>query len=421
MRARGAIAALAAILALAPASAAQAEGVDGTCALALARLDPTTTNLLALDTNAVYWVAGYSAVPGTRIRVEGQFPHARYMGFNVYDAAGRPVDAISDQQIKPDKRSLNPFLPGANRSAAHRDYTVTVEFRPRPSKPARNTVYTGDSLGGTFWYRVYVPDAGRDPKGGVLLPQLTYEGGPVLPSATACRELQAPYVQGVNERIAASPGLPDPTSDGDGYPGRNPPQWRLFVNLGQAASEILLDNETGEQFYGSSQQFQSNGPGFFANRDIAYVFAPTSRGFGQLLVVHGRAPTFADTRAGAATMPGGEQLRYWSFCQYEPATQRVIACLSDDRIRLNADGTYTIVVSAADQRPACAPNWIPWGPTTQGLLIYRHMLPDATFANAIQRIPQPGGESTVLGDYYPSSEYLSDRASFEAQSCPGEG
>jgi hypothetical protein len=194
MRLRGAIAALAVVLAF-PAGA-HAERTDGTCALALSRLDPTTTNVLAIDTNAVYWVAGYTAVPGTRIKIEGQFPHSRYMRFNVYDGAGRPLDAIADQQIKPDPRSSNPFLPGAERLAEPRDYTVHVEFGPKPSEPEPNTIYSGDSRGGTFWYRVYIPDAGRDAKGGVPLPRVTYEGAPALPTADACRELQTPYLQG---------------------------------------------------------------------------------------------------------------------------------------------------------------------------------------------------------------------------------
>jgi hypothetical protein len=413
----GAFAAAAAVM-FAPAASA-AEGVDGTCPLALTRLDPTTTNALALDTNAVYWVAGYTAVPGTRIRVEGQFPHSRFMGFNLYDGAARPLDAIADRKIKPERRSTNPFEPGADRFAERRDYSLTVEFGPRPEKKVpRNTLYSGDSRGGTLWYRVYIPDNGRDPKGGVPLPRITYEGGPALPSADACRELQAPYLEGLNEAIAGSPGLPDLTGDGSGYPGRNPPDWRLFRNFGQAATEIMLNNETGEPLYEDVMAQQSDSAGFFASSHIAYVFTGTSRGFGELLVIRARAPTFADTRDGPATMPSGEQLRYWSLCQYEPATQRVIDCRSDDRIEPDADGTFTVVVSSADHRPACARNWIPWGPTQQGLVIYRHLLADPSFANAIQRVPEPGSELEVMGEYYPAAQYLPDAATYESQYCP---
>src|ERR687895_1193120 len=86
-----------AALALSP-GAASAQGVDLTCQFALTRLDHTTTNVLALDTNTVYWASHYVAVPGSRIRIEGHYPFARYFSWNVYDAAGRPIDAMNDAQ-----------------------------------------------------------------------------------------------------------------------------------------------------------------------------------------------------------------------------------------------------------------------------------------------------------------------------------
>jgi len=407
----GVAAAVIAVLLMLPAGAA-AQGVDTTCQFSLTRLDATTTNVLAVDTNAVYWGGTYAALPGTRIRIEGQYPHSRYMSWNVYDSAARPIEALSDSQLTPDPGSSNPFLPGADRTVTQRSYTAFIEVGPLPAQPAPNTLYTGDSRGGTFLYRVYVPDAGRDQKGGVPLPLTTEQ----------CRELQAPYAQPLNDLIAGAPGLPDPTDDGQGYPGRNPPSWRLFENFCSSAVDIMLDNETGEPFRPGAEERCGNGPGFFSNRDIAYVFAPTSRGFGELLVLRGRAPTFADTRPGPAVMPSGQQLRYWSFCEYEPATQRVIDCRSDDRVVIGRDGTYTIVVSTAEQRPAsarpeCGVTWLPWGPTTQGLLIYRHMLPDPSFAQAIQNVPQPGGERDTMGDYYPSGEYLAAPGDFKTRAC----
>jgi hypothetical protein len=427
MRRRVALIVLAAALAaVVPAPPALGQGLDLTCQFSLTRLDHTTTNALALDTNAVYWASGYTAVPGARIRIEGQFPYSRYTGWNVYDPAGRPIDAIADEQIRPDRGSANPFRPGARRFTARRSYTLFIEFGQPPAKRPPNTLYTGGSPGGSFWYRVYIPDQGRDRKGGVPLPKVTLEragdaGG--APGASACRELQSPYADRLAEAIARAPGVPDPTDDGDGYPGRNPPDWRLFVNLSQSATEILANNETGEDFYDEAQEFQNDGPGFFSNRDISYVFTGTSRGFGELLVLRGRAPTFADTRDGPARMPSGQELRYWSFCQYEPLSQRVIECRSDDRVAIDADGRYTIVVSAADRRPAnarpeCGVTWLPWGPATHGLLIYRHMLAARSFANAIQRVPEPGLELQTLGEYYPHGEYVADATAFEARGCP---
>ena len=71
-------------------------------------------------------------------------------------------------------------------------------------------------------------------------------------------------------------------------------------------------------------------------------------------------------------------LRYWSLCQNDPLTERVVACLNDDRVVVGPDGFATFVVSTPNERPAnatarCGVNWLPWGPNVRGVLIYRHM------------------------------------------------
>ena len=105
---RGVVAALAAGALVAPA-AAGAQGVDQTCLLPLTKFDPATVNVAYPDQAAVYYSGGYAAVPGTRLRITGRFPHARYMSFNVYDNIQRPLDALADVQLRPDRGSANPF------------------------------------------------------------------------------------------------------------------------------------------------------------------------------------------------------------------------------------------------------------------------------------------------------------------------
>ena len=85
-------------------------------------------------------------------------------------------------------------------------------------------------------------------------------------------------------------------------------------------------------------------------------------------------------------------------------------------------GYYKIVVSTADQRPRnarrrCGVTWLPWGPQTQGLLIYRHMLADPSFRQAIQNVSEPGQEREVMGRYYPRGRYLETAADFERRGC----
>ena len=144
--------------------------------------------MLAVDTNAVYWGGTYAALPGDAHPHRGPVPALALHSWNVYDAAARPIDALSDVQLAPDPGSSNPFLPGADRArSTQRAYTAFIEVGPRPAQPAPNTLYTGDSRGGTFLYRVYVPDAGRDAKGGVPLPRVTLESADGSGSAARAR------------------------------------------------------------------------------------------------------------------------------------------------------------------------------------------------------------------------------------------
>jgi hypothetical protein len=221
----GAVAALVAWLACCGAASAQA---DLTCTLALTRTDPATVNAAFPDEGAVYYSSGYQAVPGTRIRIAGDFPHARYMSFNVYDAAQRPLDALADVQIAAASGSVNPFAAGADRTAATRHYDAFIDFGPIPEQRAPNTLYAGTgqngapNFGGTFIYRIYVPDEGRDATGGVGLPTVTLESTDgSAPPPSSCAQFQKPPVPGVNEQVAASNGLPVP--EGGDFPGTDPP------------------------------------------------------------------------------------------------------------------------------------------------------------------------------------------------------
>lgn len=411
-----AAAALVAMLA-APATA-PADGVDQTCELSATRFDADTVNFLFPDSSAQYWSAHYTAVPGTRIRIDGVFPYARYTSWNVYDPLLRPFAKKSDFELAPDPGSANPFLPGADRTTPpeRRHYTLFITFDPA-DRPGPNTIYVdpSENRAGAFTLRVYVPDQGRDSTGGVGLPQVTWEptsssGSPTL--ASPCRDVEKPTSTTVTDAYAVTAG----PESGPPYPGRNPPVWRRFMNLCQAGDDLFFDNEVGDQAAPDSgqspcQRFGEGG--FLSNLDIAYVYSFISRGFGPIVVYRGRAPTFAATYPNATTMPGGSQLRYWSFCQNDPFTERYIACRRDDQVRVDGRGNYTIVVSQpgdwpkAAQKRCRAASWLPWGPQPQGVMIYRHMLPDPGFAEAIQNLAH-GQEAAQMGAYHPAGRYFSD-------------
>src|SRR4051812_37227736 len=409
---------MAAVSLSAPAPAA-AQGLDQTCLLPLTKSEPATVNVAYPDDSAAYYSGAYQLVPGTRIRIHGRFPHARYMSFNVYDAAQRPIDGLADVAIKPDAGSINPFERGADRTSEKRDYTAFIDTGPRPEQRAPNTIYTGTgqngpNTSGTFIYRVYIPDKGRDDSGGVGMPAVTVEStsGAGGGAASPCSSLDKPKASGVNEAIAQQ-ALPDRPATG----ASGPPKWRKSVNV---ASAVAIGT-TGSPQVGPADLDQLGGSGgFLSNLDNAYVSAFVDRTGGQVVLTRFRAPTFPDTRPPAAPMPDG-QLRYWSVCTNDPATQRFVACANDDRSVVAPDGFVNYVVSTPAQRPAnatrsCFVNWLPWGPSSRGVLIYRNMLPAADFAEAIQRA-KPDHEVETMGEYFPRSLYLAGKAAFEQRGC----
>lgn len=121
---------------------------------------------------------------------------------------------------------------------------------------------------------------------------------------------------------------------------------------------------------------------------------------------------------------GDGELRYWSLCTNEANSQRWIDCIYDEQIVRNRDQQAIVLVSRSENRPTnarleCGVTWLNWGPFTNSLLIYRHMLPRSDFIHSIQRIPGPAGahEQAVMGAYFPHGEHLS-RLEFEKLGCP---
>src|SRR5688500_11960763 len=95
------------------------------CADWVLHMGPTTVNALAPDGQANYWFHHYSTLPGSRLRIEGQYPKARFFSFAVQDETLMTLGSLRDDRIAPDKS--NPS-----------SYTAYVDFGATPANPARN-------------------------------------------------------------------------------------------------------------------------------------------------------------------------------------------------------------------------------------------------------------------------------------------
>lgn len=376
-------------------------------------------NVAFPDSAARYWVALVPVSPGNRIRINGRFPDARYFSFNSYDAALRPTDAIADVDVL--SAAPNPFrqrgiAPGG-------DYTAFLRFGPVPETRAPATFYAGNvgigpaavpnSVLVPIIYRVYVSHTGETMDGGVGLPLLTVEGtdggsGATLPT---CAEPILPSLggrlpsPGINEALLGvdypdALALPFPTAT-------YPPRTRVFYGLPDAGLDIATNVAPPLAMLPRDKLPATGGGGFLSNIHNAYTSNGFARRYGNLFLVRAKAPSWRGRRDTAF---GAEQLRYWSLCQNEFATQRYTACRIDAETPLDNEGYFTVAISDAAERPVAATDangitWLAWGPYPDGLLIYRHMLPNPGFREAIQNVPKGSEIASVMHDYTPVATY----------------
>jgi hypothetical protein len=454
---------------------------------------PDAYNVAYPDGGAIYWAAGFRRLPGSALKLRGQFPHARYTSLIAYNRQGRGQDGLADYQIDPDAGSTNPFRPGADRNATQRSYTVNVldlrnlnpatglplynNTNPKSDELPRNDLYSKpdvpftEVIGGTTYQntilvlRIYVPDKGLDFDGGVPLPEpeLTLADGTRLTGQALCDAVDSES----KDRVANGLGLrlPDPSTlvidqrtyqalrhserltarcnvlaancpttftvppalvqvprqvDALIFPATDPPTWR-----GAYDRRYQLQLYTGNDAPGASMTPPKNEGGFFPNMHNNYVRVALNRNFGKAVVMRARLPKSPQTWHGQATLPTGSfETRYTSLCLKESMrSTRVQDCVFDEEMPTDQRGFYTVVISRTEDRPSnpseqCGRAWIEWSPRGDGedeplrdpdfgLLGIRNMLPDPSFAEAIQNTQTPGDEKQVMGDYLPTVTYMS--------------
>jgi hypothetical protein len=383
--------------------ASEASELPGQCSWGLSS-NPNTVNIEYPDLSAKYWAHAFVPVPGERLVITGEYPSARYFSFIVYDEKLVPLDSVYDADVAPNAGSSNPFRAKPKRGSGD-SYTEYVDFTAAPSDPAPNTLFVGDTpqesptAESTLMYRVYVPKNPDEQAGNVPLPQITLQTdeGTTLDSYGDCASSSIEVGGQLNEEIANSnwpAGAPTPDIPG----ATNPPTW--------------------------SRAFGNQVVGVFANPQNAYLKATISRQYGEVVVIHGKAPTFPNTRAGRPPYLK-RQVRYWSICENSDTT-RVISCAADYQAAIKK-GYYTYVISDPDERPANATaangvTWLGWGGIfPSGEVILRNMLPASSFAQAIQNVSETASPQPVMGPYFPDAVYCTT-ATFEAggwNACSG--
>jgi hypothetical protein len=133
-------------------------------------------------------------------------------------------------------------------------------------------------------------------------------------------------------------------------------------------------------------------------------------------VIRTRAPSIPNTSAGVPVYKPS-QLRYWSFCSYDPEGEALVGCVQDYKSAIRGHEITFVVSNPANRRAnATAANgvtWLPWGDQPAAQIVYRNMLPAADFPYAAESITSPTQSvPETMGSYYPSAVYCAT-ATFE--------
>lgn len=88
--------------------------------------------------------------------------------------------------------------------------------------------------------------------------------------------------------------------------------------------------------------------------------------------------------------------------------------MTDYEATVDDDGYVALVLSDPADKPNNASNWLPWGGAYyNGTIIYRHMLADPSFPQAVQNIPEFTPTQATMQEYTPVARYC-PKAAFEA-------
>jgi hypothetical protein len=407
-----------------------------------------TRNIIWPESHTDYPVSTDAIPAGGKIVLHGQFPHARFFSFTITSPLLQLRNYLYDVSMKPDRGSTNPFLPGADRNAKHRSYTVTIVDQPDPGQGHRqpNTLYAGvagqTSAPFVLGERVYLPDRGRDFTGGVGDPTASYvdAGGSTSTGQAACAALQtkpgASHLTNVNPLLFPESKIKQllALSKSPEHPAVKRAAWYKYFG----PSWLLAPYYAGTPDASMISSLPLTATGLGANPANGYVFTWLDRSFGpnhhghNIAVLHGKLPTTPATYAGEPRMQGGSQLRYWSACNSEglPSGKTTGPCLADEEVPINARRDYTIVVSLPQDRPnnaidKCGVSWMNWGTTGDGytrprstLMLLRNLATTAhpAFKSAVQNIATPGAVKSTMGAYLPTVTYTT-AAKFQKHGC----
>ena len=401
-----------------------------------AREEPALNNFSSLHknnaaTHVTYLKMHYLAPFGSQLIVEGDFPHARFMDYQIsppFDPRfpyagnrGQMEVPIVDVDIDPDPGNVNPFRIGADRNAVERHYHVyfdlkagnMVDLNPVLQDPhfrapgntrvggpfaASGPLGKGGITPPVLWLRYYVPDKGTEPLAGVSLPKAilkldTGEEFWLQPDFSFAAQRQLKILPGVETSYDKIPKCMGPSlgwfkmfgiyqlySEGKGYSTLAQP----YGPFPEKTVKKWIRNEIACQA-GRGEHLPPPGNIGHSATDCAYnsyLSRPLQFDEDMVYVIAGKMPTTPKTSNGEPIVEEA-QARYWSISHTGKGPDGlyngvVYGSLMDEDVIVDSENNYIIVYSRGDERPSnanaeCGVTWQELGPESRQGFIMRWM------------------------------------------------
>lgn len=391
---------------------------------------------LSPDNHVSYFKLIFIAPFDSQLLIEGDFPHARFMDYQVLEpfdpqnpttsGLGAPEVPIVDIDIEPDPGHVNPFRVSGDRNAKERHYHLTFELKagnavtlnpqamqiPQYRAPGNTRVggpfaFSGPNGNGAIiasvlWMRYYAPDRNTGPLAGVGYPKA------VMRLRTGEEFwLQPDFSLAAERQNIAAPGYETPPKDPPDWMGPNVGWfkffsfWRIIADgfwmglvkpwsfLPKRVAENWI-NSRGECYFsrGASMpppgNYETSASGMNYNTYLARIM---SLGKNKAYILTGKLPQTPETRNSEPTATTGEA-RYWSICHMGNGEDKkypalLYGCLMDDEILTDEENSYIVVFSRGSERPSnakpeCGVTWQDYGPESWQVFTLRWMsvMPD---------------------------------------------
>ena len=381
------------------------------------------------DPHATYLKLIFLAPLGAKLLIEGDFPHARFMDYQILTPVDpeHPVTGqiginevpLVDVDIEPDPGHVNPFRLGADRSAKNRHYHLTFELgvgnavdlnpgamtapeyrgpgNTRVGGPFAFTGPWGDNaiVPSVLWVRYYAPDKEAGQLGIVPLPRAVLQ----LPTG---EKFWVKCDKSLAVKLQTDPVPAHSTPPLEPYPFMGPSLgWFKMYGIMRLHAEARAyytskpwgPKDPVESKWGIRRMFSlifnqgadASPPGNYETfatecNYTSYLMRPMNLGHNKVIVLTGKLPSFPNTRNGEEIMTDG-QVRYWSITHHVAMKGYYgtpYGSLMDDEITVNDNNEYIIVYSRKGEMPENARTeygvtWQEWGGPAHQTLALRWM------------------------------------------------